>query len=281
MTKESVVCKLKKRSISDQHYPQPTTWIDVALQIIAEPGNSRVFSLIGGGGKTSLMYHWAACLEANGYSVVTTTTTKLADQPRKDVSILAAGNLPEAIHLLKQIDLSRSIFTLVSDQKPAPGKLAGIPAEWFDQLSLQFPATFFLVEADGSAGRSLKGHLAHEPVIPACTSLVIPVIGLDAVGKPIDEDNVHRPGQFSLIAGSAPEGIITEAMVAKVLLSSSGYLHNTPDSATIIPYVNKIETLAQFRSAKKLTKLILTSVPPQLTEVLAGSLFKNYLVRLR
>lgn len=58
----------------------------------------------------------------------------------------------------------------------------GIPREWIDELAIEYPETLFIV-GDGSAGKSIKGHLAHEPVIPSRSSLVIVVVGIDSVGE--------------------------------------------------------------------------------------------------
>lgn len=272
---------ITKSSLSSRHKPRPTDWTAFSLQASADSGSNRVFSLIGGGGKTSLMYQWAAGLKSAGHTVVTTATTRLADEPREGISITRASSLADAVHQLKRPFNSNTIATLISDQKSEPGKLTGISPEWIDQLSQLFPFTFFLVEADGSAGRSLKGHLAHEPVIPSCSSLVIPVIGIDAIGKRISEVIVHHLEQFCRITGTAAGESIDEAMIVKALFSLGGYLHNTPATATIVPYINKIETLAQCKTAKKLSELIFAGAPPQMAGVLAGSIFNNYLVLLQ
>jgi molybdenum cofactor cytidylyltransferase len=49
------------------------------------------------------------------------------------------------------------------------------------------------VEADGSKMRPVKAPAAHEPVLPAATTHLVPVTGLDAVGAAIDARTVHRP----------------------------------------------------------------------------------------
>ncbi len=227
------------------------------------------------------MYHWAACLKAAGYSVITTTTTKLADQPRSGISIAHIESVADAVEPLKQSLLSDSIATLFFCQKTTPGKLNGIPPKWIDQLSHQFPGTFFLVEGDGAAGRPLKGHLSHEPVVPACTSLVVPVIGIDSIGKPVDATQVHRLEEFCRITGAVPGEKITAGMIVDVLLHSGGYLRNTPDTANILPYLNKIENLTHCKNAKVLATLTLAGASPQISGVLAGSIQKNCLVRFQ
>ena len=46
-------------------------------------------------------------------------------------------------------------------------------------------ADYILVEADGSGGLPLKGHLNYEPVIPGATTLIVVVVGADILGKTI------------------------------------------------------------------------------------------------
>ena len=60
----------------------------------------KIITLIGGGGKTGLMYLWARSLQAAGYSVVTTTTTKLSARDCPGIEFCTASSLSDAILLL-------------------------------------------------------------------------------------------------------------------------------------------------------------------------------------
>ena len=164
----------------------------------------KTITLIGGGGKTGLMYLWARSLQAAGYSVVTTTTTKLSARDCPGIEFCTAASLSDAILLLSGEPDPQQIRTIHSGYLPAVDKLAGLPATWIDILSKEYPQTIFLVEGDGSAGHSVKGHLPHEPVIPETSTLLIPVIGLDVLGKPVSAACVHRPEVFCHVTGALP-----------------------------------------------------------------------------
>ena len=48
------------------------------------------------------------------------------------------------------------------------------------------------MEGDGAKGKSFKAPREYEPVIPIETTLVIPVLGVDALGQPLDEAHFLR-----------------------------------------------------------------------------------------
>lgn len=234
----------------------------------------QIITLIGGGGKTGLMFLWARCLRELGMSVVTTTTTKLCEETPPVVRIIPVVS-PAAAQAALLNPCAETIPLLVGGRLPAEKKLAGIPADWLDRLHAEFPATFFLVEGDGSAGRSLKGHLPHEPVIPAATSLLAPVIGLDILGKPLTENHVHRPEVFAGITGLAPGDTIDVNAILAVLQNPGGYLAKAPSTASVIPVLNKLDLLPQPADATVLARLILTAALPRVQAVWVGSVRQN------
>ena len=225
------------------------------------------------------MLLWATCLHASGYSVVATTTTKLADQLHTGCRVAPVATLAAASGAVAESMGQNQPIILVSNQPTTPGKLSGIAPDWVDALSIKFPDTFFLVEADGSAGLSLKGYLSSEPVIPACTSLLVPVIGLDALGQPINNQQVHRPELFCRISGSIPGLPISPTTITSALLHADGYLHNAPRAAVVLPLLNKVETRQQYRQGRELAALILAANQPQICAVLAGSVQHNCFAR--
>ena len=255
---------------------RPVTLLEIACEVTIP----RVITFIGGGGKTSLMYLWARSLQASGFSVATTSTTRLSAQALPEVRIAQPASLSEAAFFLRTPTTAREILTLSSYTAPAGDKLLGIPPAWIDSLCQKFPDTFFLVEGDGSAGRSLKGHLPHEPVIPASTSLLVPVIGLDVLGKTLDNAHIHRPDVFSRITGTPSGGLIGPAEVFTALFHPEGYLCRALQSTTILPLLNKMETCSQWETGKIIATQILASNHPQISAVLAGSVHNNCFVRL-
>lgn len=247
--------------------------------LLTPPG---IITITGGGGKTSLMYTLLAGLKAKGIKAVGATTTKIYIHDRHEKAIIFAESDFECIQAVAQANaiakpavICAGIDTFNSD------KAVGIQPEWLDRISRDMADCLFIVEGDGSAGKSLKGYLPYEPVIPQTSKLVIPVIGLDAIGQIIDETVVHRALRFSELAGVRLGEVLTEEMVAKVIGHPDGYLHNTPLHAHIIPLLNKAETFGRLRSALAICREFASLHRGALDAVLIGSVEKGtYSIRI-
>lgn len=132
--------------------------ITEALQISLP--EHAVISVVGAGGKTSLIFAWARELAAAGKNVVITTTTHMYRPERME-----EGN----------------IRIVVSDDPYRPDKVTAPPSEVLD--SLRDTADVVLIEADGSRRMPLKWPADREPVIPDYTDFTVCVAGLSALGK--------------------------------------------------------------------------------------------------
>lgn len=99
------------------------------------------------------------------------------------------------------------ITVLVSREADEPGKVKGIHPSWMPALRSAWD--FVLVEADGSRRLPLKAPGSDEPVLPPGADLVVGVVGLDALGRPMDGRTVHRPERFAVVTGCAPGSPVT------------------------------------------------------------------------
>lgn len=171
------------------------------------PEGKGVVAFVGAGGKTAHLLQFARELAAAGRPVLVTTTTHLAD-PREEESTFArilfrpdfehpptAGSAPPPEPL-------GGVTLLVSRPADEPGKLKGIHASRIARLRTAWDLV--LVEADGSKRLPVKAPAPWEPVVPQGTDLVVGVIGLDALGEPMDARTVHRPELFASVTGCAP-----------------------------------------------------------------------------
>ena len=119
-----------------------------------------VISVVGAGGKTSLIFAWAHELAAAGKNVVITTTTHMYRPERMEED---------------------GIRIVVSDDPERPDKVMAPPAEVLD--GLRETADVVLIEADGSRRMPLKWPADREPVIPDYTDVTVCVAGLSALGR--------------------------------------------------------------------------------------------------
>ncbi|MBP2626150.1 MAG: hypothetical protein H6Q68_861 [Firmicutes bacterium] len=236
----------------------------------------RVVTIIGGGGKTSLMYYLLTMLKDMGYNAVGTTTTKLSS---KQLSGNCFVQIPSVEGGYKAIEEAKDIqdhVTLVSgEDSKVPGKMVGIPGEWIDQLATIYRDVVFVVEGDGSAGKPLKGHLEHEPVIPSSSSLVIPVIGIDSMRVQLNLQSTHRPERICELTGAIFDSLVTTEIITKLLFHPQGYLRNCGEHNVIVPFINKVESVIEHQQAEELAQQILTSKHPQVGGVIVGSLIQE------
>lgn len=213
--------------------------MDISALLGVERG---VTALIGGGGKTTLMYTLAEELRHRGTVVVTTSTH--IQRPEQYPVLTAADDVAAA--------LAEHGAVCVASESPE-GKLCA-PALSFEALAAL--ADFVLVEADGSKRLPLKAHAPHEPVIPPNAHRTIYVVGADGFGRPIRQV-CHRPERYAALCGAAEDDIVTPMLEAAVL-HAEGY-----DTGWV--YINKVETPEDWRNAEALAALL----PGR---VLAGSL---------
>ncbi|MDB4894630.1 MAG: MoeA-like protein, partial [Firmicutes bacterium] len=120
----------------------------------------------------------------------------------------------------------------------ATGKLIGVSVADVALLRERLGATVILVEADGSAGRPLKAPAAHEPVIPPCADLVVPVAGAGVLGQLLDGEHVHRPALVAAAAGVTEGSVVTPAVVAAALAACT---RGAPAEARVVPVLGQAD----------------------------------------
>uniref|UniRef100_A0A7C4ELX0 Putative selenium-dependent hydroxylase accessory protein YqeC n=1 Tax=Fundidesulfovibrio putealis TaxID=270496 RepID=A0A7C4ELX0_9BACT len=193
------------------------------------PGE-RVVALVGGGGKTSLMYALGRQLAGRGARVLVTTTTRIK-APARNLFLL--GSRPDAPPY--------TLLTVGTAVEPDSGKLVGVEPGDIPELMERFRADLVLVEADGAKGRPLKAPLAHEPVIPACADLVIGVLGLDALGQVVDGGTVFRMEAFCAVTGLVPGDVIGPDAYRALAEHPQGIFKGCPASARRVAFHNKAD----------------------------------------
>lgn len=152
----------------------------------------EMVSLVGAGGKTSAVRLLTAELSTGGARVVVATTTAMFARELAAVGplVMDADDAVLAARLSEALEGGR-----VAGAARAPGvdgKVVGLPPATVDGLWADGLADYVLVEADGSRGMPLKAFGPHEPQVPGATSTIVLVAGLDAIGRPLTPEYVHR-----------------------------------------------------------------------------------------
>lgn len=218
---------------------------------------ATVVSFVGGGGKSIAMFRLAAELAGQGQRVVMTTTTHLStSQLQTQRAVLrydGTSDFPARVVAALAADSP----ICVVGQDAAAGRVAGIPPAVVDAIARGDSTAVVLVEADGARLRPFKAPAAHEPVLPASTTVLVPVAGITAVGTTLDAGHVHRPEIVARLANAAQGQAVTTLMMARVLTHSEGGLKGRRSGARVVVLLNQVETEAHLNAARTLARLLL------------------------
>ena len=202
-----------------------------------------IIAIVGSGGKTTLMFRLARMASEKGLKTLTTTTTKIFHPSPEQSPLIILEE--EVDSLARELESQFSIFNPITAARAVwrQGKLDGLePAVLDDLLAAGIP-DLVLAEADGSRRLPVKAPGPLEPVIPAMTDLVIPVIGLSGLGLPLDDEHVFRPLVFSQLSGIPVGGAVTCRGAAAVIAGASGFLGKCPTGSSIIPFLNQADAV--------------------------------------
>ncbi len=208
----------------------------------------ELVAIVGGGGKSSLMFELAARLPGRG--VMTTTTRIFAAQMGRAAEVCTLEDANWRAHL----DAYESGLLVVG--RVEGERAVGVPRELPAELLVHPRVDWVVVEADGSRMLPVKAPAPHEPVLPAGATSLVSVVGIDALCKPIAEI-AHRPERVSAIAGLAVEDVLVPATLARLIVSPEGGLKGADAVRRAVVLINKVESASQFAIAREVAVEIL------------------------
>ena len=232
----------------------------------------EVISLVGAGGKTTLMFSLSRELIVPERLVITTTTTKIFTPTSSDTPyLLISRDEREIIEFILKGGKKFGHITLVSKKINNANKLKGIDPSLVSRLINLGPVIHIIVEADGAARRPLKApNPLHEPVIPECTTLVIPIVGIDALGCELNEEYVFRSKIAAELTGMALGETVSPDAIASLINHPLGVSTGTPKHARIVPFINKVDLNIDLSQARDVAFKILEAGNPQVDRVVLG-----------
>lgn len=235
---------------------------------------TQVISIVGAGGKTSLLYALAEMfLRGEGDlrlfglepvrtpKILVTTSTKILAPEHcgwcGDFSAVKkeweAGRYAVAGSLAETPEKARE-----KAGETAGGKLKALPEGEFQHILAE--ADVVLIEADGAKHLPLKLPAAHEPVIRPETTAVLGVAGLSCIGKPFREI-CFRAELAEAAAGppaaqeKAAPALVTAETVAAVLASERGTRKNVGDRP-YLAVLNQCSTGARMAAGGEILRLL-------------------------
>jgi molybdenum cofactor cytidylyltransferase len=212
-----------------------------------------VVSFVGGGGKTSSMFRLASELRADGCRVVTTTTTHISEEQAKSAPACLRW---DSLDLLGE-QLDRHGHCLLVGPPDGKGRVMGASSELVASLHGRPDIDVILIEADGSRSRPFKAPGEHEPVVPQTTTILVPIAGLNSIGRALNEDNAHRSELIASIAQQQLGTPVTSTTLARVLSHPRGGAKLLPRGARLIPLLNKADTDTEMGYARETAKQLL------------------------
>jgi probable selenium-dependent hydroxylase accessory protein YqeC len=232
----------------------------------------EVISLVGAGGKTTLMFCLAKELLLAGKKVVTTTTTKIMEPSPEETPCLFVYSDEEKLKqvVLQHIDEYRHIT--LAWKRLESRKLEGISPDLVRLLCNAPEIDMMIIEADGAAGRPVKAPREWEPVIPSQTTLVIGLLGADGVGKELNEENLFQAERISKLTGIPMGEKMTCEGMALLMLHPQGIFKGTPHSSRRVAFINKVDVPEGMIWGRAIGKEILKKGSPQIERMILGQL---------
>ena len=232
----------------------------------------EVVSLVGAGGKTALMFALARELTEKGKAVITSTTTKIfPPSPSETPCVFVSRDEDELVEFIMNNAGTKECITIGSELLADSRKLNGISPSLVLRLIQQPQVGHIVIEADGASQRPLKApNPEYEPVIPSCTTVVIPVVGIDALGCKLSEEQVFRSEIASQLTGVPLGEVVTVETIARLILHPAGLATGSPAEARIIPFINKMDLSPDRSAARGLAHEILAGEHPRIDRVVLG-----------
>lgn len=198
-----------------------------------------VVSIVGAGGKTTLLNYLSNKYRADN-SVLMTTTTKIFtpfnnDYLYHDIKFLDTVSLP----------LKNNLYVVAPKCKD---KLSSLPMKDLELLVKHFDYTF--IEADGSHMKPLKGWNESEPVICDNTTITIGVFDITHIGKLIDKEFIHRIEFFCRLVDKKEGDILTIDDYVKIILKKDGLFKNSKGKKII--YFSKLDLIENLEIIEKI-----------------------------
>lgn len=138
---------------------------------------AQIISIIGAGGKTTLIKRMKNQYLGEGKSVLVTTTTHMLREEDTDVS----GDIES---VLQKIHRDGYCMAGLTDETN-PQKICALPTDMLSDIIKH--VDIVLIEADGAKHHFVKYPREGEPVIHTDTDTIILVMGLEDINKPVSE----------------------------------------------------------------------------------------------
>lgn len=223
-----------------------------------------IVSIVGSGGKTSLLFKLAQELK-NDYNVLISTSTRLKIPKAADYDYLYY-NLDS--YIKNKNNTNKGITVISKDIDINSNKLIGINEEILNILKANFDIV--LLEADGSKKLPLKGWKSYEPPVLEMTTKTIGVMPVNLINKKVDKDFIYGFDEFNILTDFS-EYISFEA-IGKICSRDNGLFKNSKGQLYL--FLNKADNCEDIKNAKKINSYFKQAIinRPYNFKIIYGSL---------
>lgn len=200
----------------------------------------NLVSIVGAGGKTSLMYGLGREVASGGHPALLTTTTKIMYPPANEIADVVLGEETEAT----AAEIGRRLRTkgrVLAGLARLEAKITGFSPAFVETLRCAGSTWTIVAECDGAKGKSLKVPKDDEPPVALSTEIFVVVIGADCLGKALTSDEVFEPERVAAVAGVGLDATVDKQVVMKAVLSGESYLGRKPPQARFCVFINKVD----------------------------------------
>lgn len=222
-----------------------------------------IVSIVGAGGKTTLMFRLAQENKIHA-KVLATTTTKIYMPTKETADIICIGEN----NIYKPGIAEKAGIYVFGLGVNAENKIIGLKEEHLDKVVPGFDYT--IIEADGAKGKRIKGWDSYEPVIYKGTTKTIGVLDIQVLGMKASDENVHRIEEFCKLTRAEQGDYISIEHLLRLIINPLGLFKNAIGDKIL--FINKAESLQYQNNAKQLTNELAKNHPGFLNRIVIGSL---------
>lgn len=236
--------------------------------------NKDIITIIGAGGKTSLMFS-ASSLLRNDYKVLVTTTTHIyvPDNNLYDKIIMLTHFENENYNNILQNN--KNGVYVIGSHIVNNSKIKGLTFDMLDKITPYFDVV--IIEGDGSKEKSLKGWNDNEPVIYPKTTKTIGIVDISSIGIDINEENIHRVDKFLEIINDYSNNKVNIEHLEKLILNKNGLFKFYKGEKIL--FINKVEDINKRKNALNIIKDIKNENQSYIDKFVYGSIFNNEFIK--
>lgn len=205
-----------------------------------------IVSIVGGGGKTTIMKILAEEYAKAGKSVLVTTTTAME----------SLTNIDYIVEGKKHIPSEKGKITWLFKHKIQKKKVKGFEGEEMENILSSCSFDLILCEADGAKKKPIKAPRHGEPVLLEHSTHIIGVIGMTALNQTLSEDICHRVPYMNRLTN---ERHISQQLIIDLICHPNGLFKDAGNRQKIL-ILNQCDTSYLITQAEKIYEQVKNKV---------------------